>query len=291
MDSEKVLTFGGHRLWCTTGRDVEAASRALARREVDGIFVSPHRGFVGESLDFLQDIEGLSVLAVDGAPRVDVGAISAMKSLEYLSIAEAKGRIEFSGLPRLRHLRLQWAKGRELPAEGLNKLQHLAVWGLKHTDCSFLSGYGALESLEITKAASLASLEGIGACSRLTRLVLAYCPALHDIDALAELGRLEDLELESTKKIGRYDALGKLGRLHKLIVDKSSPIVDLKPFGKLKQLRHLAIHGTAIESKDLSPLESLTQLSHVSIDGKKEYAQALGELKKAAQARAQATKP
>jgi Leucine-rich repeat (LRR) protein len=285
MGAENILIFAGYKLWCITGSDLDEAELAVNNEEVDGIFVSRHRGYTGQSLACLGKFENLRIIAIDDAKGIDISPLQHLLNLEYLSIGEADGPIKLDGLLKLKQLRLKIAKDRNLPKEGLPNLLGLAVWDFSGPDLSILAGYPQLKSLEVTQARKLTSLLGIDYCKQLSNVVVAYAPVLHNIEALAALKELKNLELQNCRKIQSYDAIGKLFSLKKLIIDKAASLDNLHFMSGLRNLEHLVIRNSAVENNDLSELKPMPFLSHIYLDNKKEYEPILSELKKMVQDR------
>jgi hypothetical protein len=228
MNADQLMIFGGRRLYCLTGPDVKKAQAALAEGDVEGLMVSRHRGFVGADLTILDSFEGLRTLVIADAADIDISAVQNIDTLRYLSLGEVRGRLDLSRFANLEHLRFTASKDIALPQSGLERLRELAIWSFPEEDLSILSGYAGLLALELIQAKKLSSLAGVQCCRALSKLVVAYSPALRDINALSDLKELSDLDFESVKKIETYSSLAALIGIERLIIDKAAPMGDLE---------------------------------------------------------------
>lgn len=282
MTQMPIIDFANFRLWCLVGTDIAAAAGAIQQGEVDGIYISEHRGYKFLNLDCLSQFNKLKILAVGDAPNVDISAVSQLVNLEFLSISEGKGLMSLEMLVCLKHLRLAMAPGLQLPGAGLPELRQLAVWNYLGGDLSMLSNYPSLMHLEMTQAPRLVSLNGIENIAGMSILELAYCPKLNDLQALSSLHGLHKLKLKNTKSVDGYSVIRTLKALNGIVIENGAILPSIEFLAGLECLESVVLRKTIIHDNDLSPLMLLPALTHVYLDNKKKYGSAVKDIEKLA---------
>jgi len=84
MNTNKLMDYGGMRLYCLDGTDIEEAKEALATGSAKGLIIARHRGFTMSDLAVLDVFQNLNVLVISDAADIDISLIQNIKTLKYL---------------------------------------------------------------------------------------------------------------------------------------------------------------------------------------------------------------
>ena len=263
-----------------TGRWSEAAARAVAGGEADGLVLNYARGFCERSLDLLEGGWPLRRLSVLDRSIVDLDPIGRMAGLEKLSVqAAADAVLDLGPLARLRSISGEWSLiGRTLGVTA--ELECVSTWMFGDVDMHAFRDHVALKTLTIKDAPYLESLAGLGDLPDLAALTIVGAPRLHEIDEIGELSAsLRELKFEECPRIEAIDAVEPLVGLRFLGISESGDIASLAPIGSLSQLETFYAWGTTrILDGDLSPLERLPQLKEIRMRNRRGYKPAVGDL-------------
>jgi Leucine-rich repeat (LRR) protein len=205
------------------------------------------RGWEGSLAPLAQAAPDLIRLAVE-CDLEDVAGISAIPSLERLSIREGLSRIDFARLPNLRQLSVWSAKENYSGLAGARALKTLWITNGGLRDLTPLQVLPQLEDLQVSEA-PLKSLAGIAAFGRLQKLVLSQVP-LTAIDELAKTPSLRELRLASLPGVRTVEPLGALRELRTLALDSMKKTSGIDVIGVLANLESLSLDGVPLTNTD-----------------------------------------
>jgi hypothetical protein len=278
-NQSRIGKFGNYKVWDLDSSDLQAAANAINSGDVDGISISPSCGYKLNDLNCLADLPKFHVLVTTYPEKLDVSYVEHMPHLICLSLGEGQTvKCDLNVMQNLQYLYVTIGKNQKLPTQLMPNLKDLSIWNMQGIDAEDLQVFPNICRLQIIQARKLISLTGLESCSKLTELVVAYCPKLEDINTLQKLTSLINLDLQNVKSLSDYSAIEKLKQLNKLMIDKAGVICDLNFIKNLEKLNHLVIRSTPIESCDFSPLLNLPVLSHIYMDKKREYEPIASEL-------------
>lgn len=203
-----------------------------------------------ESLDFVQDLEGLRSLKVSAKVRRDDAAFR-VETLEELVLATgSRNAIPQEAVqPRLARLVMSWRPGlkvsRHWPALRALRVDH------RTEDCTFLGEASKLISLHLEGRRRPGTLQGIEACPQLQSLKSVAYP----IASTEPLGRLQNLRQVRLLSLPPSEAHGTID----LLDLAHAPLEELWLSGcrDLRGLETLSIHeglrAVRIMNQELSP--------------------------------------
>lgn len=267
MDSAQfnIVESGGRTtLWIDSGRIAECMAYYYSNN-IDVVGINPMQGYVLADVKFLEEYVDIRGLAVVPPPRgIDLTGISALKSLEYLSVGENEQPLDLSAFPKLEEFRGDWHRLLRFP-DCMPTLRALHLWKFKpkSKDLGFLPELPALEELGLTQS-SIVSLDGLARFSCVRRLHLAYNRALAHLDAIPTLRNLEQLECDRCPKLRNYEVLAKAARLRVLCLHGCGPLASLGFLRSMPQLEAFRFVDTDVEDGDLSPLINLKQVGFIN---------------------------
>jgi len=146
--------------------------------------------------------------------KQDIEWLSALTSLEYLLLdGTYKGVIDFSLLPNLKAVELEFNKSTQGILNSGSRIKSISLNKFKGTLCDFDDDVA--EHVEILgfDGGSLTNLEGIEKFTNLKSLGLSRLLKLTDIDEIAKCKRLEHLDIDSCNKINDHNVLEQLAGL------------------------------------------------------------------------------
>src|SRR5215813_6598143 len=172
--SIKVEDWGRWRvLWADSGQ-LPRCIDMIARGEADTIGVSPHQGFRGNTLDFLQTVDAkLKGVVLPYAENYRLDVLTTLPRLRFLAILGSKDKLNLSNFPLLEELRLEWSSTFLFPDKFLS-LQSLYLRGYasKTTNLSALPQCPHLSRLELM-GGNTKELSGIEAFRRLSEILFS----------------------------------------------------------------------------------------------------------------------
>lgn len=214
------------------------------------------KGWKGDDVTFLSDLEFLRALELTDWNIGDVSSIHALRTLVRLKISTyCKTAIDFGSFPELEDLSLEWrAKARSLfgcsslkriflnkytgndlaSLMRLPKLVYLSVASPKITEIGASPGSN-LEFLGIYAARGLQSLQGVENLTRLRALEVNDCKNILDIEPLRTILGLESVHICDNGDIDSLAPLAQHQQLRELLFYGTTSIKD----GRISLLRHL----------------------------------------------------
>ncbi|MBA2717656.1 MAG: hypothetical protein H0U52_00245 [Chloroflexi bacterium] len=244
----------------------------------------PTRLVVGASpdLDFLKDLPPLRDLEVHRLPLRDISPVAWQTELRSLSInAYFKVGVDFSKLPALETLHLDWGPGAEtlVAARGL---EDLSINRLSGTDLSALRPLTRLRRLRLANSRSITSLDGIGAFRQVEAIRLLDLRSLVDLSAIGEVAKsLRSLEFNTCRRIGRLDAIASLHALTRLLVNNCGNIESLAPVAGIPLRTFLFYEATNIVDGRVDRLLEMADLRDTAFADRRHYTHTLGAIEAA----------
>lgn len=223
----------------------------------------------GTNLLFLKDIQNLETLTIFG--KTTFNNLELPSSLQNLNLGSVVliNPVAFDSLPNLHHLFSVWPKNNKW-IHTLLGLQSLTLMKFNESDLTALTKLKNLTSLKLSTA-RIADLQGIIAMTKLTRLTLARCIKLIDIDDISFCKALTYLEIQTCKKIVSYEKLGHLDQLEELRIEECAPIADLDFLMTLPKLKRLSIRGTNVVDGQILKLLKHPTLKWIDFGGFKHF--------------------
>jgi len=196
-------------------------------------------GKCGKDLTWIEGLENLERIVVNGSQSKDLTPLRNLRQLEYLAFYHSQAD-DLS------------------PLAGLSKLKKLSVVNLPISDLGVVSKLTSLESLDLSQTL-ITDLEALATATSLRSLRLAET-SVRVLTPLHSLPRLERLDISKTA----VDLTTLTG--HKSIESlnlSGMKRVDLKPVASLNKLKELYLQSA--EVADLSPLYGLRCLDEVDV--------------------------
>ena len=232
-----------------------------------------------------------------GSSFDDVAALTEMRNLRALSLANCAGKINLrvlSGLTQLRSLHmgpcLEYEQLNLEPLRGLTELRELGLYGRSYwMDLEPLAGMTSLVSLDLEVGPDLADIEPLGNLTNLAELTLELWPNTKlkslsplgrltklqhlrllrpekpDLGFLSQLKELKELELYCHNDLTGFPQHAELGKLTSLRIRWCEGLSDLTPLGELHALEELTF-GDCERMADLAPLAKLGCLRRLEFD-------------------------
>ncbi len=216
------------------------ASGAGARRSVSGSPEWQDPGHEFHDLSGIQNLTGLTDLALRNRGLTDIGPLAELTNLVNLN------------------LHTNWISDIS-PLRGLTKLVRLRIAENPLTDISALSGLIELRVLRMHRHGDF--IGGQVARSYRGATGLLFSNAVTDISPLANLTKLVDLNIH-TQDISDLTPLSGLTSLEELRLAANS-FTDISPLRGLNSLIYLELTGNDIT--DITPLSGLTNLMQLDL--------------------------
>jgi len=237
------------------------------RDRIQGIGLSPHKGYKLSNLAFLKDYPEVIGVAVPYAEKIDLGDLSRLRNLRYLSISGSRQKLDLDIFEKLEELRVEWHPKLHMPPK-FTSLRKLLLRGYKSKtkDLSSLPEIPNLTRLELVQG-NLERLEGVQRFSRLQSAEFSYMKNLKDISALRNVGAFTDLRFATCKAVEDFSITKSIPNLVALrIIDcgNLSSITFLNEIPKLEEFRFVK---TKIMDGDLSPLLRLKRVGFLPSKG------------------------
>jgi hypothetical protein len=223
-------------------------------------------------LEFLRELPPLKRLDVTIYQPVGVRPIESQSALRRLLLTvNYKTPIDFSRLPELTHLDLDWGPGAE-SIEALVNLEDLSVSSFRRENLSLLHNLDKVRRLRIVNSRRMTSLQGIEAIQSLEDARLLDLRNLTDLTPIAGVAKtLRSLEFNACRRIDRLDALRPLENLRTLHVLDCGDIESLAPVRGLPLVSMLFYESTNIRDGDLSVLLDIPTLREASYADRRHY--------------------
>lgn len=174
----------------------------------------------------LNDLHGIKILAIESRSPVRLPRELKVHGVKALfcncHIFDSSAFPDLSYL-ETRHIDLSASSFKEG-----SELKRICAIGFRcGGDLSGLAALRKLVDLELVRARSITSLNGLQALSELRRLCLAQLSKLQSIEEIASLHKLENLVVERLQGISSYKAIAKVSSLKRLTITASAPIDQL----------------------------------------------------------------
>jgi Leucine-rich repeat (LRR) protein len=254
-----------NRPWCSSFLPL------LQEKEIAELELNDGKGWHGESIEFIRKFPNLKALDIIDFRIQSVEPVHDLNQLRTLTILTyCKTRLQFSNFPFLEECSLEWRQGAESLFDSV-QLKELFVNRYKGRDLRSFSKLHNLVSL-ILLGASIASLAGIEALTKLNRLRLGDLRRLQSLTGIENLTALERLNVGTCRKIGGIDQVARLSNLREFFLNNDGPIASLKPLDSISGLETVTFsESTNVLDGDLSPLARQPHLSRVSFQNRRHY--------------------
>jgi hypothetical protein len=249
----KIVAWGEHSIAWVQSKDPQEALNLLQNGEVDGLGLSPHNGFASENISFLAHVPNLKGLVLPYAEKYDIKVLEQVPTLRFLTVAGNNQAFDYSAVPELEELRIEWHSKLELPSPA-SKLRSLYIrdYKSKLKNLLDLPPYENVKELEINQG-NLTSLKGIERLRKLSIASFFHLRQLHSIVHLVEIN-IERLHIEGCKKVSDVESLIRCRELISFrLIDcgKLNSLRFLEGFEKLEEFRFV---NTIIQDGDMTPL-------------------------------------
>lgn len=230
---------------------------------------------------FLKKIKRLNSLSLFVKDEVDFSFLYELKELKELTIQTLFSPIDFSKLPQLKSLALQWNKTNILNISALEGLKHLSFSDYTENDLEIIPILPSLKSLAIATA-KCTTLNGIEKLANLEVLSIGAFRQLTDISAISSLHRLRYIEFDICPKMRNFSPLGSLQNMEVLELLDCKNLESIQFVMNMKKLQQLSLLGTTVVNDyDLMPAKDIErvyggvgkkyniQLKEKEVDGKR----------------------
>jgi hypothetical protein len=220
-----------------------------------------HHVMIGGTRDLsnLVRIRGLTRLDVLAVDPVDLGPVSALVELRFLSVGgNWRGHISLAALQKLEVLTGQIHRpyGKISGIQPTSKLR-FASGNFNEKQLQELSRCHDLRTL-VVYLTRFKNLDWLMGASHIQALSFQRCTALSDVSGLRHVPSLKFLQFGDCKKLGKLDALEALTALEVLLLDECGNIESLAPLKNLSSLRILSFIGeTKVLDGRISALDFL----------------------------------
>jgi len=251
--------------------------RRIEKDRITRLELNQSWGWVGENLDFLWEVPGLTRLHLLDSRIEDIAGVYHLSDLEDLTLdaRSFKTEIDLTRFAKLHRLVLDWRE-RVINLSACRKLKSLGLWSYQFPDCRELSGLTNLERLTLSESPvrSLAGLEGLPLLRTLRLLTLRV---LHDLSAVASIPRLDYLEARGCRQIKSLDPIAASPTITELNLEIGD-IPTLKPLINMKQLRRFVMLENKVEDGDMSVFLKMPQLEWIGFDNRRHYSHTLKQI-------------
>jgi hypothetical protein len=220
--------------------------------------------FVRE-LPFLERVELSAMSIADATPLYDV------RDLGRLRIDGFKKEIDFTRIPKLEELRIDWHPKFFSSLLECRQLRTLGIGNYKDTDLGPLQKLVSLEHLIISKA-PIESPAGIENFPKLVEFSVDFVNRLETLAPINECRALSSLTVDGAKELRDIAPVSSLENLSVLSLQRCPQLESLHPIRGLPRLEYLALlETTNVLDGNLSVLLTLPALKHVSFVDRKHY--------------------
>lgn len=229
------------------------------------------KGWFGNNVDFLQNLEFLKSLIIRRLPLKSIDAIHQLTKLRHLELSTyADSPVDFSVFPNLEDCWFEWINGSESLFR-CSKLKSLGVNRLNKKSSQPFSELKNLECLSILNAA-IEELDGIFQLTHLRQLRLANLRRVKTLHGITHLTKLTELEIDNCLGISSITDVFTLKTLRRLHLLNIGTIDSIKGIEGLIQLESFVFdESTNIVDGDLSPLLKLARLKVIAFKNRRHY--------------------
>jgi hypothetical protein len=269
------------RTLVVTGRWDKAAEAAIARPDVEGVWLNYARGYSEPDLSFV-DAWPIRRLSLIDRSLTDLSPLERLgDTLERLSVqASPSARLDLAEFPHLRDLFAPW----DLFCNTLHGPAHLERLGTGDYDADNLTPLAVqpgLQHVTLKVARDLETLDGAEQLPTLTSLWIQAAHRLYSIDALTSAApTLREFELEGCRRLTEIEPVAACTELRVLGLSDCGELPSFGLLASLARLETLYAWGTTrVVDGDLSPLLGLTHLREIRMRDRPQYQPSLADVK------------
>jgi protein phosphatase 1 regulatory subunit 7 len=240
-------------LWLDSDR-IEESMAYCKSHGLDGLGISPYKGFRLHDLSFLQNYETIKAIKIDSAKRIDISALQYLRRLQYVLLNENTQPFDFSIFPELEEIIVEWHPKMVITgcSNNLHRL-YLRKYHPRSHDLTELSDLVHLTRLEIVQS-PIISLKGVGELDKLERLEFYYLTKLERIDEIEKLSKsLKYLYFDVCRKIKNHDHAQVMRSLEVLAFNNCGTIPSIKFIEKMPKLKDFRFVDTNVLDGDMTP--------------------------------------
>lgn len=264
------------RIADVTKSNLNEIIRLLSDGDIDGICISPFRGFEGD-FNILNQLPSYKGIIVEDCCKIDYNSIPRISQMSFLALGgkDSPHGIDFSTIPNLEHLTTDWNPKHILPHSD-GPLKTLRMWHYKpkSRDLSDLHAYENLGDLFLAQT-RIESLEGVQRFKELKKIEVAYCQVLTSVAALADTD-VERVEMEACGQIVDIPLLAKCVRLKAIRASGCGTLNSLSFLNESKSIDWFTFVNTNVEDGDMTPL---FRLNNVGFINKRHFSHTLEQVK------------
>ena len=248
-----TTAWGDKSIAWVDSANVRPALRLAEQGKVDGLGISPHKGYASEDLSFLKDASHIQGVVMPYAESYDLRALDALTNLRFLSVAGNKQEIDYGGFPRLEDLRIEWHPKVVLPpAEAKLRSLYLRSYKPRPKNLTDLPFFENLLELEINQG-NLTALVGVEHLRKLTGASFFFLRKLTTVGALGQVPIVR-LHIEGCKTVSDIRALQTCPKLKVLRYIDCGQLSSLRFLNQFPVLEEFRFVKTNIEDADMTPL-------------------------------------
>jgi hypothetical protein len=277
MNTAEIIKWGRWRIAWVTRNNCDAVGKLLSAGDVDGVGLSPHHGFDGDTA-LLSHLPSFAGLVVTEGDTIDYQQIPRFNELKFVSLGGMRSRgFDFSGFVDLVDFRIASHPSDVLPKSEI-PLESLYLKGYKPKtkDLRELPAYGCLDRLELVQA-GVTSLDGVQRFIRLRDIDVSYCKTLDTISALAST-LVERVHFESCGRIADIPVLAKCSRLRSIRLSSCGSLQSLAFLNDSKTIEEFRFVKMEVLDRDMTPLLRLRSVGFINKQG---YSHTCEEVKEA----------
>jgi len=224
-------------------------------------------------INFLRELPFLERLELSALSVADVTPLYDLSNLCRLTINGFKQKIDFTRIPKLEELRLNWHEKSFSSLLECGQLRMLGLGYYTHIDLQQLKNLRFMQELVISFS-RIENLAGVEHLPELGKLSADYVKNLETLEPIAACRKLRNLSIDEAKNLRRIDPVSSLRDLQELCLKRCPEIESLTPIKGLPALEYVGLlETTNIKDGDLSVLLTLPQLKHASFVDRKHYTQ------------------
>lgn len=237
------------------------------RDRIEGVGLSPHKGYKLSDLAFLEDYPDVAGVAVPYAEKIDLGDLSRLRNLKYLSISGSRQELDLGIFEKLEELRVEWHPKLHMPPR-FSELRELLLTGYKTKtrDLSALPEIPNLTRLELVQG-NVERLEGIQRFPKLQSAEFSYMKDLKDISAVRKAGGLTDLRFATCKAVEDFSVTKSMPNLRTLRIIDCGKLPSIAFLNEIPRLEEFRFVKTRIVDGDLTPLLRLKRVGFLPTKG------------------------
>lgn len=222
-------------------------------------------------IDFLRELPFLERLDLSALGIVDVSPLYDLPNLRRLNINGFKHKIDFTRIPKLEELRLDWHEKSFSSLLACDQLRILGIGYYTNPDLQQLKNLCSLQELVISFS-RIENLAGVEHFPELGLLSIDYVKNLETLEPLGACRKLWNLRIDAAKNLRWMDPVSGLRNLRELCLKRCPEIESLRPIQGLPALESVGLlETTNIQDGDLSVLLTLPALKHASFVDRRHY--------------------